>query len=103
MQIEKDSQTMKGIKYISVADSGCLSWIRIFFIPDPNFSIKDPESSSNNLCILIQKIVFKLSEIWSRFFILDPDPDFLPIPDPGVKKAPDPISGFATLKYIQGR
>jgi hypothetical protein len=25
-------------------------------------------------------------------FILDPDLDFLPIPDPGIKKAPDPES-----------
>jgi hypothetical protein len=36
--------------------------------------------------------------------IPDPDPDFLPIldPDPGVKKAPDPGSGYATLeKAIQ--
>ncbi len=31
-------------------------------------------------------------------FILDPDADFLPIPDPGVKKAPDPGSGSATLQ-----
>jgi hypothetical protein len=30
-------------------------------------------------------------------FIPDPDPDFLPIPDQGVKKAPDPESGSATL------
>ncbi len=29
--------------------------------------------------------------------IPDPDADFLPIPDRGVKKAPDPGSGFATL------
>jgi hypothetical protein len=29
--------------------------------------------------------------------IQDPDADFLPIPDPGVKKAPDPGSGSATL------
>jgi hypothetical protein len=43
-------------------------------------------------------------------FIPDPDLDFLPIPDPGsrektrhgipgVKKAPDPRSGSATLYY----
>ncbi len=32
---------------------------------------------------LTHKIVSKLSEIWSGFFIPDPDPDFLPIPDPG--------------------
>ncbi len=35
-----------------------------------------------------QKIVSKVSEIWSWLSI---PPDFLPIPDPGVKKAPDPI------------
>jgi hypothetical protein len=28
---------------------------------------------------------------------LDPDLDFLPIPDPVVKKAPDPGTGSATL------
>jgi hypothetical protein len=34
--------------------------------------------------------------------IPDPDADFLPswIPDPGVKKAPNPGSGSATLLYI---
>ncbi len=44
-------------------------------------------------------MVSQLSEIWSGFSIPDPDPDFLPIPDPdpvsqipnpGVKKAPEP-------------
>jgi hypothetical protein len=30
-------------------------------------------------------------------FIPDPDLDFLPIPDPVVKKPPDPGSGAATL------
>jgi hypothetical protein len=33
----------------------------------------------------------------SGLFIPDPDPDFLHIPVPGVKKAPDPGSGSATL------
>ncbi len=32
-----------------------------------------------------------------RMFIPDTDLDFLPIPDPGVKKAPDPGSGSPTL------
>ncbi len=32
-------------------------------------------------------------------FISDPDLDFLPIPDPGVKKAPDPGSGSPTLFF----
>jgi len=31
--------------------------------------------------------------------IPDPDPDFFTIPDPGVKKAPDPGSG--TLVYTE--
>ncbi len=38
-----------------------------------------------------------LSERWSRLFIQDQDPVFLPIPDFGIKKAPDPGSGSATL------
>jgi hypothetical protein len=56
------------------------------FISDPNFSIRDLGSK--------------------RF--LDSDPDFLHIPDLGVKKAPDPGvkktldlgSGSATLPFI---
>ncbi len=64
------------------------------FIPDLNFfhpcsRIPDPHQR-----ILTPKIVSKLSEIWSRLFILDPDPDILPIPDPGsrgqTQTAPDP-------------
>jgi hypothetical protein len=49
---------------------------------------------------LTQQIVSKLLEIWSGLFIMfipDPDPDFLLIPDPGVKKATDPGSVSATL------
>jgi len=73
---------MKGIKYISVADPGCLSRI-----PDPNFSDSGPNFSDffhpgselfhpgsmvkkilDRICIkefkyLTRKIVFKLSEI----------------------------------------
>ncbi len=52
-------------------------WSRI-----QNFSYRDPGSASKNLSILTQKIASKLSEIWSRLFIPDLDPDFLPIPDP---------------------
>jgi hypothetical protein len=33
--------------------------------------------------------------------IPDPNADFLPIPDPGVKKAPDPGSGSATLDFTE--
>ncbi len=63
------------------------------FIPDPNSFHHG--SASKNLSILTQKTVSKLSGIWSVLFIPDPDPDFLPIPDAGVKKALDP--GSATL------
>jgi hypothetical protein len=58
------------------ADPGCLSRI-----PDPNFfhpgselfssRIPDPHQ---NLSFLNQKIVSKLSEIWSGLFIPEPDP-----------------------------
>ncbi len=82
----------------------CGSGINIFpsRIPDPNYFHPGLCSTSKNLSILTQKIVFKVSEIWSGLFIpdLDPgytDPDFLPIPDtvpdPGAKKGhriPDP-------------
>ncbi len=54
-------------------------------IPDPHQRIQ----------VFNPKIVSKLSEIWSNMFIPDQDLDFLPIPDPGVKKAPN--SGYATL------
>jgi hypothetical protein len=55
-------------------------------------SIPDPGSASNNLgilYILTQKNGFYAVEKLSGLFI----------PDPGVKKAPDPGSGSATLEY----
>ncbi len=74
------------------------------FIPDPNFSITDPGSDIFPSRIRIKefnyfnpKIVSKIAEIW--FGLLLPDPDFLPIPDSGVKKALDP--GSATLKSLR--
>ncbi len=54
-------------------------------------------SKSKNLSILTQKIVSKLWETWSGMFIPDPDLDFLPIPDLGVKKAPDPQHCFTEV------
>jgi hypothetical protein len=56
--------------------------------------------------LFTQKIVSKLSKIW----VWDPgsgirDPGSRirkkPIPDPGVKKAPDPRSGSATLHFVE--
>ncbi len=101
------------IKLSSVADPGCLSKIRIFFILDQNFSHPDPGFASKNLRILTQKIVCKLSEIWSGLFIPDPDPDFLPIPNPGSgwskrHRIPDPdpqhwscLMGFEMLSGVR--
>jgi hypothetical protein len=40
--------------------------------------------------------------LYEKFSVADPDPFFLPIPDPGIKKATDPGSGSATLeKFYQ--
>jgi hypothetical protein len=69
------------------------------------FSIPDPVSTSKNLSILTQKIVFKLSEndpgCSSRIRKPHPDPVFYPsrIPDSMIRKAPDPGSATATLNF----
>ncbi len=78
---------------------GALINFFLFRITDPNFFHHG--SASKNLSILAQKIDSKHSAIWSGLFIPDPDNDFNPfrIPDPGVKKAPDPGSGSATLFF----
>ncbi len=91
----------------SVADPGCLSRIRIFSIPDPGSEFLFHPGSRiciKNLSILTQKIVSS-SEIGSRLLIPDQDPDFTHlgsrIPNPGVKKAPDPGSGSTTLLILR--
>jgi hypothetical protein len=86
---------------ISVADPGCLSRIR-FFHPGSRIK-KIPVSgpASKNLSILTQKLFLSSrkydSGCSSRIRI--PDLEFLPNPDPGVKKEPDPGSG--TLKILR--
>jgi hypothetical protein len=74
----------------SVADPGFLSRIRIFPISDPGFE-------SENLSILTQKLFLSSRKYdlgcSSRILIFYPSR----IPDPGVKKTPDPGSGSATL------
>jgi hypothetical protein len=64
------------------------------FIPDPNFFFHPGSASKiKNLSILTPKKWFLSTQKY------DLDPDFYPsrIPDPGVKKVPDPGSGSATL------
>ncbi len=93
-------------KACSVADPGCVSPIpypgSAFFpsrIPDPGSRIPNLNCHHPGSRIRIKefkfltpkknnKMVSKLKKIWSGLFIPDPDPDadFLPIPDPGVKK-----------------
>jgi hypothetical protein len=58
------------------------------FFPDPKFSILDSDPHKRITVFLPQKIVSKLSEICSG------------IPDPGVKNAPDPGFGSATLHSL---
>ncbi len=79
----------------SVADLLCLSRIRVFSIPDPNYFYPGSGIRIKEFKYFNPKIVSKLSELGSGSFILDPDPKYFIhsgscIPDPGVKKAPDP-------------
>jgi hypothetical protein len=103
---------------IRIRDVNPGSRIRLFSIPIPDLnclhpgsrirtvSIPDPGSSSKNLSILTQKKAKKWFLSSKKYDpgcssrIPDPDADFLPsqIPDPGVKKAPNPGSGSATLR-----
>ncbi len=70
------------------------NFILCFADPECLSRIPNPHQSTR----YFRKIVDKFSEIWSGLFIPDPDPHFLLIPDPGVKKAPD--LGSATLIYL---
>jgi hypothetical protein len=69
-----------------ISESLAVLRIRDVYPGSEFFSILDPGSTSKNLSIFAQEIV------------LVREPDFLPIPDPGIKKAPDPGSGSATLE-----
>jgi hypothetical protein len=71
-------------------------------IPDPNFFLPGSRICIKEFKYFIQKNWFLSSRKYhpgssSKIRIQDPDPYFLPFPDPGVKKAPDPGSGTATL------
>ncbi len=80
-----------------------MSWIRNTASQIRIFFIQDLGSTSKNLSILTQKNVSFSSRKYdpgcsSRIRILIFYPSL--IPDPGVKKAPDPGSGSATLNYL---
>ncbi len=108
-----------------IADSGCLSWILIFFIPNPGSKTKTTRGekilfylsvaiNSTKLKIIKVPVQKKCWANWLRIYVFFPKKFFLssqnsgiwdprsgkkPIPNsgPGVKKAPDPGSGSATL------
>jgi hypothetical protein len=64
--------------------------------PDPNFFHPGSRIRIRQFKYFFnQKIISNLSETWSGGSIPDHDLGFLPIPDPGVKNAPD--LGSATL------
>jgi hypothetical protein len=63
------------------------------FIPDPAFSIPDPELTRSRIRMCIKEFkyfYFKKQDQGCSSRI--PDLDFFSIPDPGVKKAADPGS-----------
>jgi len=79
------------------------SRIRIFSNPDPNSEFFPSRNPSKNLSILTQNKWFLCSQKYDpgcstriRILIFYP----FRIPDPGVKKPPDPESGSATLVLI---
>ncbi len=56
------------------------------FIPDPNFFHPGSRIRIKEFKFSTQKIVHKLTEIWSGLFIPDPDPDFYPSRIQGSKR-----------------
>ncbi len=92
LQMNKTTLAVKSVLRIRDVYPG--SRIRMFSIPDPG-------SASKNLSILNQKLFLSSRKYdpdhSSRIRTGIQDPDFLPIPDPEVKKAPDPGSRSATL------
>jgi hypothetical protein len=94
------------------------TWAPLFLF---NRQVFEDQSISLSMGFLNRKLIPMRSDSWvladsavlispllifqcggSGLFIPNPDTDFLPsrIPDPGVKKAPNPGSGSATLLYF---
>ncbi len=98
------STLLVNISVLRIRDVYPLSRIRVFSIPDPGPEFFHPASG-----IRIKRFKYLNPKKWfisSRTYDPGcssriPDPYFLPILDPGVKKAPDPGSGSATLEYLK--
>ncbi len=85
----------------SVLDPGCLIQIPdpTFFHPGSRIRIKEFKYFNPKKWFLRFRKYYPGCS--SQIRIPDPDPDFLPIQDPGVKKVPDPGSGSTTLVLRQ--
>jgi len=70
-------------------------------IPDPNFSHPGSRIRIKEFNYSNQKNCLKALGNMIRFVHPGSGSRFVTIPDPGVKKAPDPGSGFATLVLRQ--
>jgi hypothetical protein len=89
-ETDKDTGDKKNKKYCgSVVDPEPLIWILIFLpIRSKKHWILDPGSSTLFVTIFVENFLKNITVL--RIQTPDPDPDFLPIPDPRVKKALDP-------------
>ncbi len=88
-------------KKTSVADPGCLSRIAIQIFSIPAGSQIQGQKDSGSRIRIKELKYFKPKKLFQALgnMIRDVQPGsgsrlFLPIPDPGVRKAPDPGSGF---------
>jgi hypothetical protein len=85
------------------------------FIPDPGYTIfsipdlgsrvtkiSDPGSGSASKNLTIKAVSKPLGKIIWDVLLFIPDPDFFPsrIPDPGVKKSPDPDPQHWLVRYV---
>jgi hypothetical protein len=71
-----------------------------FSIPGPGskrFRIQDPDPNQRLEVFLTQKNYFQALEKMICYNYPGCESRFFPLPDPGVKKTPDPGSGSATL------
>jgi len=90
ISLQQRNTCKPSILLTSFGDPGFLSRIRIFSIPDPH---------QKTYVFQPKKWFLSSRKNDPGLFIPDSNPDFIPIPDAGVKKAPDPGSGSATLRY----
>ncbi len=102
-RIQKQQTKERGEKnflsYLFLQAQMSQNWILFYFW---NAEEKNLSQFSRNYGSFYPKIVTKLPKMWvwdSGSEIRDPEKNLFRIPDPGVKKEPDPGSGSATLRW----